>query len=308
MRDTDIPDELIPNALPEDVVQQYTPLVKKMVRRYSGVLQLTCAVGPDDLEQVGSIALLEAQKTYEPTKGGSFVTWASWFIRNAIRKELKFQNGKMKDPVFIRLDEPIDEAGETTRVDELPDPDGVPVDENLITAETRRETVEAVRAAVGRIKSDKQREVIQRVYLDGQDRATAAAEMGMKTTALRSLDQAGRSTLRRDYRLKQYVMTMPFFHVSVGKFNSNWTSAVEMAVIWREEHLKNLQEYNNTLDEMISSLTNVYDRTIMRERYLCKHKPLEIAEGLRLSERDVQQHIQQARHELKDKFPNYRWP
>lgn len=308
MRDTDIPDELIPNASPEDVVQQYAPLVRKAVRRYSGALRLTCAVGPDDLEQVGSIAILDAQKTYNPSAGKSFVGWALFYICSAMRKELQIRDGKMKDPVFVRLDETIDEDGETTRGDELADPDAVPIDEDLLTDETRRETTEAVHAAIDRMKSAKQREVIKRVYLEGQDRKTAAAEMGIKTTALRSLDQAGRSTLQMDYRLRKYVMTMPSFHVSVGRFNSNWTSAVELAVIWREEHLKNLQEYNNTLVEMLASLTNIYDRTIMRERYLCNHKPLEIAEGLRMSEQDVLQHIQQATHELKEKYPNYRWP
>ena len=238
MRQSDIRDELIPNADPAEITEQFAGWVKRIADRYTNLLEESGAVDMEDLIQAGYIGLLDAQKKYDPNAGSSFLHYSFRWIRNAMLEQLGFRNKDRNRPQLplVYLDKPLNDDTEDSLIDTIEDPDILPFDEPIIEDETRQETITQVRAAVDRLKSEKQREVIRRVYLDGQERSSVAADMGLKLSALYSLDRVGRSKLRRDYRLKQYAM--PFFHVSVRQFNNTWTSAVEAAVIWREEHLK----------------------------------------------------------------------
>lgn len=239
MRDTDILDIDIPGADPAAVVAQYEPFIAKQASRYIHILDRSGAVGLDDLCQVGRIAVLKAQKRYDPAGGASFLSFITLPIRGAMRRALGFDNRTGAAPEqLIYLDEPTTEdGGEMTRIDSIPDPSVLPFDEPLIEEETRRETSEQIRAAVERMKSDKQRKAIKLVWLEGKTREQAAAEMEMKARSFCSLEHYGRSTLRRDYRLREYAIQMPSFHIGINKFRSTWTSETEAAVIWRDEHL-----------------------------------------------------------------------
>lgn len=240
-----IPDSDIPGADPARVVAQYEPFVKKLAKRYIPILDRSGAVGLDDLYQAGRIAVLQAQKKYNPDEGSSFIHYLSFYIRSHIRRTLGFDNNGAAPARLVYLDEPLtdDEGNETARVDLIADPDILPFDEPMIDAETRNETAAEVHAALDRMKSDKQREIIRRVYLDGQTRQQAADETGAKIGAVYALDKEGRSTLRRDRRLKEYAqMIIPSFHVGVHTFRSTWTSAVERELIWKEEHLREPEE------------------------------------------------------------------
>ena len=182
MRDTDILDIDIPGADPAAVVAQYEPFIKKLASRYTSILDRSGAVGLEDLYQVGCIAVLEAQKRYDPAGGASFITFITLPIKSAMRRALGFNSNTGAAPVqLVYLDEPItiESDGEITRIDTIPDSSILPFDEPMIEDETRKETAVQVRAAVARLKSAKQREAIQRVYFDGMERKTAAAEMGM---------------------------------------------------------------------------------------------------------------------------------
>lgn len=241
MRETDIKDSEIPGADPAAVVAQYEPFIKKIAKRYVSVLDRSGAVGLDDLHQVGRLAVLQAQKTYNPENGYSFIWYLFYEIRRQMRATLKINPNTGFAPArLVYLDEPIinDDGNETARVDLIADPNILPFDEPMIDAETRQETTAEVRAALARMKSDKQRDIIKRVYLDGQSRQQVADETGAKIGAVYAMDKAGRSTLRRDEQLKVFARyIMPSFHIGVSKFRSTWTSETEAAVIWREEHL-----------------------------------------------------------------------
>ena len=116
----------------------------------------------------------------------------------------------------------------------------VPMDEPIAEDEARKETAEQIRAALDRMKSEKQRAAVSLVWLEGKTRQAAAADMEMKQGAFYSLEKAGRSTLRRDYRLKQYADTMPFVHFSLSRFNTEWTSETEYMALWRLENLRQI--------------------------------------------------------------------
>ena len=236
MRKTPIPDQEIPDADPAALMEQYAAWIQKIANQYAALVEESGAYDMEDLLQAAALGLLEAQKTYNPEKGCTFLSWSYAPIRYAMLELLGYRDKNRTIPpaALIPLDAKISEDSEDTLLDSIPDLSR-PFDECICEKEAQEETAAEVRAAVARMKSDRQREVIRRVYLEEQKREQAAAEMGITTKAVYALDRDGRSCLRKDRELRNYVM--PFFTVGLQRFQSSWTSSVEMAVFWREEHL-----------------------------------------------------------------------
>ena len=231
-----IPDKDIPMADPAEVIQQYSAWVQKIANKYTGIVEDSGVFDMEDLHQSGCMALLEAQKTYDPDRGKTFMSWSYLTIKSAMLTLLGYRDKARHIPPAppIPLDKPISDDSDDRLLDTIEDPDYIPVDEQIIEKETREETKIEVRAAVDRLKNPAQREVIRRLYLDGQDREKIADDMGIETKKVSRLDREGRLKLRVDQRLCDFVT--PFFKVGVTRFRSSWTSAVEEAVIWRDEH------------------------------------------------------------------------
>ena len=55
-----------------------------------------------DLINQGNIGLLEAAKRYDPSKGTKFITYAVWWIKQAMFKAISEQSNCMKIPVYIQ--------------------------------------------------------------------------------------------------------------------------------------------------------------------------------------------------------------
>ena len=234
MQRTIILDADIHDADPEKLVCCFEPWVKKLANRYKALLAQTGAVGFDDLVQVGEIALLQAQKKYDPAAGISFLKHSRYYIMNAMRKELGItSDGKL--PVSLKyLDEPLTEDAEESMLDMLADESIEPDDERI----QRLERYEELHRAIGRLKNKKHREIIQRVYFDEEERQHAAAAMGMKVGAFYSADREALSKLRRDHKLKQ--LCAPVFSTSYSRFRITFTSAVEAEVLWKERETDRL--------------------------------------------------------------------
>ena len=237
-----IPDKDIPMADPAEVIQQYSAWVQKIANKYTGIVEDSGVFDMEDLHQSGCMALLEAQKTFDPDRGKTFMSWSYLTIKNAMLTLLGYRDKARHIPPAppIPLDKPISDDSDDRLLDTIEDPDYIPVDEQICDKETREETRVEVRAAVDRLKSPAQREVIRRLYLDGQDREKIANDMRIEPKKVSSLDREARRKLRRDKRLCEYAM--PFFNVSINRFRTTWTSAVEAAVIWREQHQSQLME------------------------------------------------------------------
>ena len=231
MQRVTIPDADIHDADPETLVYCFTAWVKKIASRYTAILARTGAVDFDDLVQVGEMALLQAQKKYDPEAGASFLQFSQYYIRNAMRRELGFSpDGKL--PVFLKsLDEPLNDESEDTKLDLIADESIEPIDERI----QRLERYEELHRAIGRLKSDKHREIIQRVYFNEQERQDAAAAMGMKVGAFYAANKEALSKLRRDRMLNQ--LCAPVFSSSSYKFRITFTSAVEAEVLWKERQI-----------------------------------------------------------------------
>ena len=226
-----IMDKDIPTADPGELIIQYTPLIYKIANRYRSYTDKLPAIDEDDLLQAGRIAIYNAQKKYDPDGGASFLTYAFDMVRNSMQRTMGLSSDGKLPKIPVSLDEPISEDGEDTRLDSIPDT-APTAEERLVEEAGHQETAEAVHAAIDRLGTDKQREVIRRVWLDGQNREDAAEEMGTTYHALCSVDKTARKNMKRDKILQMFVM--PTFGVGVRKFRTTWTSATEAAVLWRE--------------------------------------------------------------------------
>lgn len=235
MRPGDIPDNEIPAADPADLIRQYEGWINHIVKRYSGLLTDTGAIDIEDMIQAGNMAILEAQKTYKPDEGSSFASWSYRPVRNAILKLFGYDNpGRKRPPLpLVYLDEPIDEDGEETRLDMIQDPDCITPEEKAVRDSAREEIRTEVRAAVDRIKQEKYRTAVKRIWLDGVDKKTLAKEMGEKVENIRYYERSGRSKMCGDYKLRRLVL--PSFTVGLSNYRITLTSAVERAVLWREQ-------------------------------------------------------------------------
>lgn len=226
----------IPGADPAAVVEQYDNLIKKIANRYNSILQRSGVFGFDDLCQVGRITVIDAQKKYEPAQC-SFIKFIYNRIRSAMRNALGFNSKTGEAPAeLVYLDEPLTDGEGITLADTIEDITAKPLDEPIIEDESKRETSKQVRDAVERMKSDKQRMAIKLVWLEEKTREQAAAEMEMQTRSFYALEKYGRSTLRRDFRLRNYAQEIPYIHFSVSRFNTEWTSEVEHIALRRLEH------------------------------------------------------------------------
>ncbi len=69
------------------LVEEYLPLVRSMVGRLA--ISLPSHVSQDDLNSAGLVGLLQALRSYDPTAGASFETYARIRVRGAIFDELR---------------------------------------------------------------------------------------------------------------------------------------------------------------------------------------------------------------------------
>ena len=197
------------------------------------MLSLTGAYDMDDLIQVGSLALLQAQRNYDPAAGMSFKNYAWLWIQTAMKRELGIENGTL--PVLPEsLDEPLSNDAEDTQLELIADETIEPNDERL----ERLEAYEELHRAIDRLESDKHREIIQRVYFDEQSIVDAAADLNMKPDEVSRAKTQALVRLRRDRRLKQ--LCEPMFSSSLSAYRITFTSSVEAAMLWKERQIDKL--------------------------------------------------------------------
>lgn len=233
-------DKEIPTADPADILQQYEGLIRKIVKRYSGMLSDTGAIDAEDMIQAARMAVLEAQKTYDPKGGSSFLSYSCKPIKYAILKLFGYDNPKRKRPPapLLYLDEPIDESEDITRLDTIEDKNCIIPEEKVVQESTKEEVSAEVREAIERMKNEKYKKVIKRIWLDGQDKKSLAEELGISVDNVGQCDRNGRGKLSLDFRLRKLVY--PSLRVGLSRYKSTLTSEVERAVLWREQ----------TIDEM----------------------------------------------------------
>lgn len=73
----------------DQAVREHLPLTRWIARQVCG--QLCSSRHFDDMAQTGVLGLIDAAERYNPSKGGSFKTYAEYRIRGAILDELRAQ-------------------------------------------------------------------------------------------------------------------------------------------------------------------------------------------------------------------------
>lgn len=234
-----ISDKDIPTANPADIVSQYSGWVKKIVKKYSGLMNESGAADAEDMYQAGTVGLLEAIQSYNPASGKSFISWSFCPIRNAILALFGLDNPGRKRPQMpvAYLDEPINAEETAILADVIEDPNSKNPEEKAVEDAEREEICIEVRAAVDRLKDEKQKHILKRVWFEGQDKKSLAAELHLPVDTVRRSEKDARCKLMHDYRLK--TLDYPRYIVGLTRYKITMTSAVEAAVLWREKQIDN---------------------------------------------------------------------
>ena len=230
----------------DELYRQNVRLIRKIANRFRRACERDNAVDVDDLMQAGFIGLVRADKTYDATAGKSWVSWAAWYITNAIKAELGMRRAVKARTWVTSLDAPLDadDSESITLADTLADDSLPEVDENLM----RQEILQTIRDAVEGLKSDQQRQVIRLTLLEGKRLSEAAEALHVSTSRASQIRKDGMRALRTDCALRSLAdldeRTRFMAYKGVEAFNRDWTSTVEAAVLWREEQRMQLIESN----------------------------------------------------------------
>ncbi|AKU90982.1 sigma-70 family RNA polymerase sigma factor [Vulgatibacter incomptus] len=138
----------------DELIKRNLPFVVAVAKRSMGR-----GARLDDLVQEGNIGLMRAVEKFDTHKGTRFSTYAIWWIRAYIQKYLKEvhssvrggEDGKRRGLRDISLDVAVDEEGEITGLDRLPD-EGPAPDDSYFAAESSdlvRSRLERYRKRIG---------------------------------------------------------------------------------------------------------------------------------------------------------------
>jgi RNA polymerase primary sigma factor len=111
----------------DTLVRRNLPLVVAFARQQSrGAVRL------DELVQEGNLGLLRAVEKFDPDAGTRFATYALWWIRAYVWRYLKLARSAVRPKsgtaaaADLSLDAPLDEDGDVTRLERIPDDEPAP--------------------------------------------------------------------------------------------------------------------------------------------------------------------------------------
>jgi len=223
-----IPDTEIPAADPEQLIYCFSPWVQKVANRYRNAIEKTgAAIDMDDLLQVGRLALIRAQRKYDPSGGASFLTFSFQYLRGSMWREIEKNKPSLPPGAFVSLDEPTVDDSPLSEIVE---------DKTIEPAEERAERMERaeeLHRAVDRIKYENRRTIINKLYFQDGDITSIAEEMGISKQYASALHKDALSRLRRDEALR--ALCAPAFSVGAVRFRRRWESCVEAEILWKEK-------------------------------------------------------------------------
>ncbi len=214
--------------------QRNAGLIAEAARRYRWALEADPAVDYEDLMEAGKAALMDAVSAWEPDRG-AWSTVALWHIRRAMRDALGLQRADRRERAgTLSLDAPLSEdadGGSLTLAEVTPDQAALAPEDEALSGDLIR----IVRGEVDALPTD-QRDVVRLVDLEGLSLLVAAERLGLSVAEVRALRGKARRALRYSRQLRALEDSTRFHqHKGVRAFNSDFTSVVEEAVIWREE-------------------------------------------------------------------------
>ena len=229
----------------EELYRDNVRLLQYLAGKYAPACALNRAVDVDDLVQAGFFGLIRAKETFDESRGKTWAGWAAWHVKREFEKALGMREGRFAsaDAGAVPLDQPLFNKGEeqeTTRGDLLKDESLPEADEGLL----RGEIVRTVRARVDALEDEWGREIVRRSRLGGETLGHVAQDMGITFQRAAQIRGKAEKALRKDRYLRALTdideRTRYHAHKGASAFQSDHTSVVEAAVIWREEQRSRL--------------------------------------------------------------------
>lgn len=219
-----------------DAVQNLVKLRAYRFIQRGGTGMGTCKFEADDLIQSGYFALLDAVRTYDPDKR-AFSTHLCYRLRRRFAEAAGIKEAKLLEELEITissLDIPVGEDGDKSIVDFIADPDAAFADD-MPEEEALQQDCAALLEEIDKLP-DQQRQALNLTARDGLTFRDAAKVMGCSDMAVKNRADKGAATVRETptgqrIRRERY----PFRHVRLSEFKTTFTSAVEWAVLWKEE-------------------------------------------------------------------------
>ena len=158
----------------EVLVSKYVRLVRACARPY-----FLAGGDSEDLIQEGMLGLLSAVRTFDPSKGAKFSTYAEFCVRRRIYSAIRSASGYKHTPLnsYISLESPQLDESNTQSAYFLRDPEDF-----VIARESAHEVEKLLYGALSRFESG-----VLELYLEGMSYKDMAARMG-KTN--KSVDNA----------------------------------------------------------------------------------------------------------------------
>ncbi len=107
----------------------------------------------------------------------------------------------------------------------------------------------------------------------------------------------------RSTRMTRIIDNMPHSKEIRSLVEEGAVTAVDLKSAYVETY-NIVQAMRNELSEMIDTLPNQEERSVMRLRYIHGYKPEFIADGIFVSERQIFRYIRSAKQHLAEKFPD----
>jgi len=195
------------------LVEANLRFVVSYAKRYRGL-----GVSFLDLIHEGNLGLIEAARRYDPDRNVKFITYAVWWIREAMMHVLADQTRAFSFPpkLFatlhnrhedVSLNEPIAGAGQDGPSRQLEDVlalDAVPIDDEMIHQSDLDELAEALRDLDG-----KEREVVCLRFGLDDDEPRTLQEIGdrlhLSRERVRQIESRAKEKLRRSAKLRSHL-------------------------------------------------------------------------------------------------------
>lgn len=157
----------------------------------------------DDLYNSGFIALAAAVKSYNATRGMSFIGWYKYALKSAFAEARGYQS-KKRDPInaAMSLDAPVYDDNDLDLVDTVSDPSAESLFEDAEQRIYNEQLHEALDTAINRLPA-KTGEVMRSIFFDGKTAKAIAAEQGVSFQLICARKRDGLRRLRRPESIKQ---------------------------------------------------------------------------------------------------------
>ncbi|MEG0944626.1 MAG: sigma-70 family RNA polymerase sigma factor [Angelakisella sp.] len=237
---------------------QVEKLVGMWARRWAWAWGDRTGTTAEDFMQAGYLGFDEALKTFDTERGILFTSWLTY----PVKKEFSSLVGcrtvtRAKDGSSaligpnsamagaVSLDAPLgSDLEDVTLGDAIADPTApyTAVEQGIYSTQLHA----AMHRALGTLPAE-QRTTLERRYYGEQTVDAVAKEMGVYPSTVQQRELKALRTLRKDAALEQFVDSRTDFyrHVSLARFTSTGSSAVEEIVLkrerYRESHRRKLE-------------------------------------------------------------------